>query len=321
MNTLHLYIASCVENGGIFHYVRRRGGAWAFSDRVACDRPMYFDVDGDVMHVLLRAPFPGSGESGLADCPILPDHSLGSVGPVQSTRGAVACHLCHLDGRIYVTNYISGSVFSSTGALDTHRGRGEHPVRQEAPHTHFISPTPDGQYLMSTDLGLDTVWVYDRDLKIVSFAKVPAGHGCRHLACAGDGRTVYCANELASTVSVFDYHDGTLTLTDTVETLEAPDQTNTAAAIRVYRGLVYVSQRGRDAVSVLRPEGKSLRLKGVYPCGGSSPRDFFAAEDQLIGANENSDSVSFLRIRGESLEDTGERLFVAKPLCAAAVPE
>ena len=96
---------------------------------------------------------------------------------------------------------------------------------------------------------------------------------------------------------------------------------NTAAAIRVYRGLVYVSQRGRDAVSVLRPEGKSLRLKGVYPCGGSSPRDFFAAEDQLIGANENSDSVSFLRIRGESLEDTGERLFVAKPLCAAAVPE
>ena len=163
--------------------------------------------------------------------------------------------------------------------------------------------------------------MYDRDLKAVSSAKVPEGHGCRHLVCAGDGRTVYCANELASTVSVFDYHDGTLTLTDTVETLEAPDPKNTAAAIRVHRGLVYVSQRGQDAVSVLRPEGRSLCLTGVYSCGGASPRDLIAAGDHLIVANENSDCVSFLRIRGEALEDTGERLFMAKPLCAAVVPE
>ena len=317
MKTTHLYIASCVPQGGVVHYIRREGERWQPRDRFQCDRPMYMIPEGDRMHILLRAPFPGRDESGLVTCAVGPDGSLVPLGPPEGTRGQVACHLCRFQDRTYVTNYISGSVYAFSGQLCVHQGRGPHPTRQEGPHTHYISPTPDGKYLMSTDLGLDTVFVYDRDLNEISRARVPAGQGCRHLACSEDLGWVFCANELGSTVSVFAYLPGRLRLTETVGALFAPDPDNTAAAIRVRGDWVYVSQRGKNAVSCLKWDGQHLSLRAVCPCGGDSPRDILPVGEYVLCANEKSDQVTFLRMTGEGLALTDGSLPVKAPLCLA----
>ena len=297
MKTQHLYIASCVPQGGVVHYTRREGSDWEKQDVFECDRPMYMILEGNRMHILLRAPFPGSDESGLVTCAIGPGGALTPLSAPAGTKGKVACHLCRFQGRTYVTNYISGSVYASSGQLDVHEGRGPHPTRQEGPHTHFISPTPDCNYLMSTDLGLDTVFVYDGDLHVVSRAQVPSGQGCRHLAPSDDGEWVFCANELGSTVSVFHYAQGKMRLTETVGALFVPDGENTSAAIRVREDMVWVSQRGLDAVSCLKWDGQHLALQAVCPCGGDSPRDILPVGDWILAADEKSDNVSFLRIK------------------------
>lgn len=315
MSVYDVYFACCTPDGGVRHFLFENG-ALTEKSRLTCDRPMYLHVEDNRLHVLLRAPWEGNRHSGLQTYEISPEGYLKNGSDILDTRGIVACHLTHLNGRIYMTNYLSGNVSTNDGLLDVHEGHGPDPVRQEAPHTHFIEVSPDGHYLLSTDLGQDTVYVYDPDLRRVSSATVPAGQGVRHLAFSEDGKFVFAANEMGYTVTVFAWSDGKLNPLETVSSLFAPDPSNTSAAIRVRGDLVYVSQRGADAVSVMKWDGAHLRLKGVYPCGGNSPRDMILLEDKVICTNERSNDVSVLSIEGEALQDTGIRLLMPAPLCA-----
>ena len=312
----HLYIASCVAGGGIYHYYLK-DGRLQFREKTTCDRPTYLNVAGDTMEVLLRQPFEGSRASGLAAYPLLRDGSLGPQKSLISTKGEVACHLCSWQGKTYVANYSSGSVFSSDGNLRAHFGVGVHPVRQEASHLHFVSQAPDNRCLLAVDLGLDAIYSYDEDLNLLSVAHVPAGCGPRHLAYAGDGRTVLCVNELDSSVTVFDYSDCRLTRRETVPLLEERNKDNISAAIRVQGRYVYVSNRGDDSISCLEWDGEHLKLCSVTPCGGAFPRDFLLVEGRLFCANERSGSVTIFRADGPVLTMEKERLLIPAPLCVA----
>ncbi len=320
MKSYHLYIASCVPDGGIFH-VRLRDGVLTLLEKTPCPSPMFLDAAPEDVWAVLRCPFPGSRESALQRFPRDGRGVLGAPDKPIGTGGVVACHLCRYEGRVYAVNYLSGSVFRQDGALDVHEGTGVNPERQEAPHTHFIAPAPDGSCLLSTDLGLDEIFLYDGDLNVLGTAGVPAGHGARHLAYSEDGRTVFCANELASTVSVFRFEHGALTLLQTVPVLSTPNSGNTAAAIRVRGDYVYVSNRGNNSISCLRWDGKHLELCSETPCGGNWPRDFILVEDLLLCANEYGNCVTVLKVCGETLELLPQKLEIEAPLCIVALPE
>ena len=311
-----LTIASSTLDGGILRY-SFNGHYMTRLTKYICPIPMYFATDKDSIHVLLRNPFPQSDESGLLELAVREDGSLKQVGEVIGTRGIEACHLCTLSEKIYVTNYASGSVFCDDGKVVQHIGKGVRLDRQEAPHTHFVFPAPDGNTLLCTDLGLDTVFQYDRSLTEISRSKVPDGHGCRHLVYSEDGKYVFCANELASTISVFRY-DGNLSLISTVSTLWNENPESYCAAIRVCGTYVYVSNRGDDSISCLKFENEVLTLISVTPCGGSYPRDFCVYGGFLFCANERSNSITIFKIEGEKLIDTGIIEKIDAPLCIAA---
>lgn len=318
MKDLDLYFAACSKDGGVYHYILQNGELVP-GGFVPLDRPMYMIRDGEKIYVLLRAPFSGSEDSGLISLAISESGELiPDKGEITSTQGIVACHLCAFHDNIYAANYLSGSVFATNGCVDTHSGHGVNPVRQDAPHTHCVIPTPEGNYLVSSDLGLDTVYVYDDLLRVIDTAKVPQGHGPRHLAFTEDGRFLFCINELKSTVSTFRYENGHLEYRETVSALPEPDDHSFAAAIRVQRDRVYVSHRGRDAISCLKFEKGKLNLLYTSPCGGASPRDFIIAEDKIFCTNEISNEVSVLDIHEDGIEDTGIRISMPTPLCALA---
>lgn len=309
--SFNLYIASCVKDGGILH-CRMTGDTLAPVNFTPLDRPMHMIISDGKMHILLRAPFE-TGESGLITFDIAKDGTLVNPSPVISTMGEVACHLTADGGDVYAVNYISGSIFKTPDRLAVHEGSSVHPTRQTSPHTHFVSLTPDGKYLFVTDLGLDRIFVYRKDLSVRSTVAMPAGHGPRHLAFHADGRHVFCANELASTVSLLEYRDGELTLVDTVNALpEDFTGISTVAAIRCVGDRVYVSNRGHDSVSVLDFSGTSLTLRETIPTYGKGPRDFMLADDRIIAANEAGDAVCVVSMADGELV---AKLDVPSPVC------
>ena len=307
----NLYIASCDSQGGIYQYRLSEGMPPQKIGFTPMDRPMYMTVADQKMYTLLRAPFE-NGESGLAIHDMNGEGMLENPAEAVSTKGEVACHLAVDSGAVYVVNYISGSIARLPGRLAIHSGRSVHPTRQSSAHTHFVAVTPDQKYVCVTDLGMDKIFLYHKDLTLMNTVELPLGHGARHLAFHGSGRYVFCANELASTVSMLKYHDGEMELLETVSVLPCDyDGESTVAAIRCEGNTVYVSNRGHDSVSVLELTEEGLLLKGHIPTFGKSPRDFWISGDLLITANELSDQVALISLSKKSMI---ERIDVKRPV-------
>src|SRR5262249_46037908 len=152
------------------------------------------------------------------------DASSGAIEPInhRSSRGDAPCHLA-LDATgewLLASNYTSGSVIvyhiGNDGALSEatdfiqHHGSGANPQRQEGPHAHSATLTPDNHYAIVADLGLDQLVVYELDTsagKLWPHAQTHTqpGAGPRHIAFHPNGRRVYLGNELDNTVNVYDY--------------------------------------------------------------------------------------------------------------------
>lgn len=257
------------------------------------DRPMYMASENNKMYILLRSPFSGSNESGLATYDISADGKLQTPADIISTKGEVACHLSVNCGAVYCANYISGSVIKMPEKLIKHEGKGINPIRQEAPHAHYVGFTPDKEFVCVVDLGLDTVFLYDKDLELEDKVQVPKGHGARHLVFSDDGKYCFVANELKSTVSVLEYKNRELKYIDTVSCLpEGYTGETTASAIRFNENHIYVSNRGLDTISVLKNQNGKLVYKDTYSCNGNFPRDFDIVENYIICTNEKSDSIT-----------------------------
>lgn len=312
----HIYVASCTSDGGIFHYLFNAGDIH-FVEKVNCDRPMYLAINNNRLYALLRQPFQDSSHSGLLSWEINDGGNLCDPSPTVDTLGDCACHLTATHQAVYITNYLSSSISKlPDNLLRTHQGSSCHPQRQSFPHPHCIIPTPDKRYLVAADLGMDRVIVYDKDLTQISSARVPLGHGARHLCFSESGQYLFCVNELASTVSVFNYRDGRLTLQDTYPSL--PDDfegESTAAAIRSVGNCLYISNRGHDSIAsyTIRDNG-SLDLGSFTFVGGSSPRDFHLYDDWIFCANELTDNVTCFRKNGLQLIKTELEMHVPKPL-------
>ena len=307
-----LYIASCEKDGGIYQYRISEQKEPMLIDFTPLDRPMYMTVANEKMYILLRAPFECK-ESGLVIYDIVENGHLQNPTEIRSTKGEVACHLTVDGADVYAVNYVSGSVIKFPDRLVTHAGKGVHAERQTSPHTHFVSLAPDGEYLFVTDLGVDKIFIYHKDLTLASTVNIPSGHGPRHLAFHEDGTHIFCANELESTISLLNYKNGVMELVDTVSVL--PEDFNgqsTVAAIRCVGNTVYVSNRGHDSISVLNFFRNHLALNKTIPTLGHSPRDFLIYEDLIIAANEHSDEVVLISIKNEQ---TLGKIKVRAPIC------
>ena len=307
----HIYIASCDPSGGIHHYTFD-GGKLTFCEKTDLDRPMYTVIDGGRAYVLLKCVYGDTKFGGLVGFDVDKYGRFVNPTPVQPSQGVVPCHLCVEDGDVYAVNYLSGNVVKFPDRIVTHTGKGVHPTRQDTAHTHFVALSDDKKYLLCTDLGIDTVFVYDRDLNPVSSAKVPDGSGPRHL-CIG-GEYVYCVNELSNDVSVFSFKDGHLTLLGTYAAIPEFKGQSTAAAIRLFGGRLYVSHRGADCISCFEIQGEKLKLLWNTPCGGHAPRDFDIIDGYIICTNEGG-NVAVLKLNGNGADLVLNDIEMPDPLC------
>ncbi len=250
--------------------------------------------------------------------------ALTAVPPMRSSRGGAPCYV-HIDRRgryALVANYVGGSIavlpIAADGSLGNptsriaFEGHGPNAARQESPHAHCIVLDADNGLAYVSDLGTDRIHVFAFDTAAGTltpasppFITLAPGAGPRHLAFSSDGRTLYCVNELNSTLSILarDNESGALREMHVVSTRPVnATGSNAPADLHVHptRGTVYLTNRGDNTLAVFDVSAGDGRptLVQTIETGGDWPRNFTLTPDgnALLVAHQRSDSIVAFRI-------------------------
>ncbi|MFF0833503.1 MULTISPECIES: lactonase family protein [unclassified Streptomyces] len=238
------------------------------------------------------------------------------AGPPVPVGAAGPTHLALHAGHLLTANYGSGSVTAvplrSDGTLAPepsgllqHTGSGPHDRRQRAPHAHQVQPDPSGRWIVSVDLGTDSVRVCTLEGGVPALHREIAlrpGSGPRHLAFHPDGERAYVVNELTPTVTVcrWDAAGGSLKPLAEVPVLPgapAGDAYPSGVVVSPDGRFVWTATRGEDVLSVFAVQGDGLRPAGTVPCGGHWPRALAEHHGFLYCANERSGDVTWFDVR------------------------
>lgn len=191
-------------------------------------------------------------------------------------------------------------------------------ARQDTPHPHCATISPDNQFLLVCDLATDHITVFQihpetgeiSDPQL--FSNNRPGSGPRHVAFHPNNRWLYGINEIDSTIDHYlwmatrfaDNPQGLLVNTNTpVKTIadDFPVEKNTAAELAIAPdGLtLYASNRGEDTLAVfsIRPKDGKLDLVQRIPCGGKTPRHFTLdpTAQWLLCGNQDSATITIFR--------------------------
>ena len=295
---------------------------------------MWSEVDKGRLCIVFRGDrnSPISSAEGYTEFSLTSGCMLEDIVP---TQGSCVCHFAKDGGDVYFANYMDGTLTQlmagggswvighvPTDALPL----GPNTDRQERPHIHQCLFSPDKKYLLVCDLGLDAVFVYDRNLCEVSHAAVPAGHGARHAVFSKDGSRLFVLSEMGVSVTEFLWDDGKLTPHMTLnlrgdEPLIAPDEGGAAITLSPDGRHLYATDRGTDTIVHLRVNDTGLTLLSRTSSHGRHPRDFklIAGGAFAVCCNQFGNCYSLFRV----LED-GELRFLHEekllsPLCVTEI--
>ena len=247
------------------------------------------------------------GGGTIAVLPIQPNGELGSATDVHVDKGPL--------GPLHATSAPPGS-FAISG--------------HDAPHAHMIESDPSGKRVISTDLGMDKILVWDFDVEKGKLtpnnppsASVPPGDGPRHFVFHPNSRWFYCIQEEGSVVVVFDYDaaSGSLTQKQVISTLpKGFVGTNYTSEIRISPDskFIYGANRLHDSIAYfsIGEDGK-LTYGGEEWTRGDYPRSFTIdpSGDFLYCCNQRADAVTTFRVNKQTgaLTFTGQYTPVGTP--------
>jgi len=288
------------------------------------------------------------GQHVIASLKVAADKTLALMNakPIGEKAGG-ACHVTvDATGKIAVsTQYGSGTVavfaLADDGSivertqLIQHTG-GSKVVgnRQNSPHAHYCGFDNANKFAFVCDLGLDRVKIYKvdhtkKELVEHGEAVCEPGGGPRHMKFHPNGKHALVLNELAMSLSVFDYDasNGSMQLKQTVKTI--PDSSrdhevfNSTSEVVIHPSgkFVYSANRGNDTISVFEFDEAAGTLNRIQiePVRGSWPRNFNLSPDGnwLIAAGRDSNSAAPFKIdtsTGRLTYVRGSR-FVPHPIC------
>jgi 6-phosphogluconolactonase len=217
--------------------------------------------------------------------------------------------------------------------LVQHHGRGVNTITLERAFPHSVRPDASGRRVLSCDMGLDRIMVYDLEQESGriqpaphAFVQLSSGAGPRHIAVHPNNRFIYTVNEIDSSVSAFNYDADTsaMRIVDTVST-RPPDFSGhkSGAQIVVHPSgrFLYSSNRGHNSIAMFTIDADSgrQRLIGLEPSLGETPRNFNVdpSGQFLLAANVGSSNIVSFRIDQSSgrLSPTGYSVETPNPVC------
>jgi 6-phosphogluconolactonase (cycloisomerase 2 family) len=271
-----------------------------------------------------------------------------------SSHGAGPAHLCvHPSGRyVLVANYQGGTVavlpIRPNGELgtatDVKEDKGPlgpaHAISappgnfaisgHDRPHAHMIQADPAGQFVLSSDLGMDQIFIWKFDVQEGTLSAndpasvaLPPGDGPRHFTFHPNGRWMYSLQEEGSTLVTFDYDSATgrLVAKHTISSLpKGFAGTSFASEVMVSHDgrFVYAANRLHDSIAWFSiGESGTLTFDGEEWTRGDYPRSFNIdpTGNFLYACNQRGDTITTFRINRETgnLTFTGHYTPVGTP--------
>jgi 6-phosphogluconolactonase len=227
-----------------------------------------------------------------------------------------------------------GTIEAQAKLIKHEGGSGVVAPRQEKPHAHWVGTSPNNRFVFVPDLGMDQVVIYKLDVERADLTphgrgRVPPGSGPRHMKFHTSGKVIYVLNELALSITAFEYdaENGTMTAIQTIPTVSEENKAKetfvSASEIRVHPSgkFVYAANRGHDTITAFRVDPDSGRLTEIEcePIRGSWPRNFNIdpTGKWLLAAGRDSNTLAVFSIDGTSGELTYTRttVMVPTPIC------
>src|SRR5579859_130065 len=271
-----------------------------------------------------------------------------------SSEGAGPAHLSvHPSGKfVLVANYQGGTVAvlpirangELAAATDVIHDRGAiglpHPTSapvgsfaisgHDKPHAHMIQSDPAGKFVLSSDLGLDRIFVWKFDIEKgklspnnPAMVTLPSGDGPRHFTFHPSGHWIYSLQEEGSTLVTYDYNaaGGRLTAKQTISTLPKGFRgTNFTSEVLVSSDakFVYAANRLHDSIAWFSIDRSgTLTLAGEEWTRGDYPRSFNIdpTGNYLYSCNQRADAITTYHINRETgaLAFTGHYTPVGTP--------
>lgn len=259
----------------------------------------------------------------------------------QLTGGADPCHIIVApNGKYLVTaNYSGGSIsiipFNSSDRtfgdviIMKFEGNGPIPGRQQSPHPHFISFTPDSSAMVVDDLGTDRLHIFPLGsdgfpiLENMKDVMLSPGSGPRHLVYDQSGQNAYLINELSGTVTHLRYNPAEKTL-DPVGDILA-DYYNASGSADIHLSpdgrFLYISNRLKgDGIMTFAVNEKDGSLTSAgFTSTSKHPRNFAITPDGkwlLVACRDENVIEVFSRNPDDgSLTKTDQDISCPKPVC------
>ena len=262
----------------------------------------------------------------------------------QSTGGGLPIYitLSPKEDFVLTANYMGGSItvfaldkdgkLLPDGHLVAFEGSGPNKKRQEQPHLHCVAFTPDGKYILATDLGTDNIYQFPvvkqekegmaSSLLVesaVDSIKMEAGSGPRHICFHPNGKFAYLVSELSGNITVFSYNAGKLERLQSI--VCDPFKVEGSADIHVSSDgkYLYASRRLKsDGIVIysIEPEKGTLTQVGYQPTG-LYPRSFAISPDDsfLAVVCRDSNCIQIFERSKDTglLKDTGKTIKLDKP--------
>jgi 6-phosphogluconolactonase len=264
----------------------------------------------------------------------------------QASGGDDPCYIS-VDSRrkwLMVANYSGGNLSAlpilpdgSLGAhtqLIQHYGTGSNPQRQEKPHVHSVTFTPDERFLIAADLGLDQLSIYRFNANATtlplssptdSTVKISAGAGPRHISFYPGKPYVYLMTEMGGFVNAFHYSNGKLTPFQQISSHPEGYTGDIGSAdihITPNGKFLYASNRGdadNIAIYSIDPGDGKLKVRGFQSTLGKGPRNFIIdpTGQWLLVGNQRTNTVIIFRIDPATglLTPTGQPITIPSPVC------
>ncbi len=263
----------------------------------------------------------------------------------QFTGGDDPCYVAinANDKWIAVANYTGGSLsafqINKNGSLQPysqliqHTGTSVNKDRQEKAHVHETVFSPDNNYLLAPDLGMDQVSIYTFNplqkksltASNPSYKAITAGSGPRHITFHPNKKFAYLINELSGTVVAYSYKNGRLTQLQEIAT-HPENFKGTIGSAEISTSpdgkFLYASNRGDEntiTIFGVNADTGKLNLIGYQQTEGKAPRNFIIdpTGNYLLVANQDTDNIVIFKRNKKTglLTATSDEIKLPKPVC------
>ena len=257
----------------------------------------------------------------------------------RKTQGEDPCFLISDDQNVITANYSGGSInvfkrYADGKLSDVFQnikfeGVGVNPKRQEKSHIHQVQFSPDHQYVLATDLGLDQIYVFKYHktgalvLEKIGAYAAKKGSGPRHIEFDKTGKLIYLVQELSGDLSVLGFNEGHIELIQEETLLSRKVRFNFRAAdihLSNNERFVYVTNRDdADDITVFeRKKNGTVKKIQQTKTIGRNPRNFTISPNNklVLIANQDTNRINiFTRdLKNGFLTATGKSIPVCSPV-------